>query len=97
MKVCRVHRCFMDPAKPSSKPVVSYHLLKLCLTLVFIYLHAGMQVTTLRSLQANRRELSFNKLCLTLVFFHLHAGMQVTTLRSLQANRVVSYRLLNCA
>ena len=35
MKVCRVHRCFMDPAKPSSKPVVSYHLLKSCLTLVF--------------------------------------------------------------
>ena len=27
---------------------------KLCLTLVYFHLHAGMQVTTLRSLQANR-------------------------------------------
>eukprot|EP00731_Ephydatia_muelleri_P015087 Em0008g807a len=86
-----------DPAKPSSKLVVCR--LRPC----EVFKQTGrMQVTTLRSLQANRvvcrlrpceafkqidHELSFNKLCLTLVFFHLHAGMQVTTLRSLQTNR----------
>ena len=37
---------------PSSKLVVSYRLLNLSITLVFFHLHAGKQVTTLRSLQA---------------------------------------------
>ncbi|KAL5491251.1 hypothetical protein EMCRGX_G016499 [Ephydatia muelleri] len=50
-KVCRVHRCFMDPAKPSSKPVV-------CRLLPCeVFKQTGfMQVMTLRSLQANRRK-----------------------------------------
>ena len=44
MKVCRVHRCCMDPAKPSRKSLVSYHLFKLCLSLVCFHLIADVQV-----------------------------------------------------
>ena len=55
----RVHRCSMDPAKSSSKSVVSYQLLALCLILVCFDLHAGMQVSNLRSLNQVNRELSF--------------------------------------
>ena len=51
--------------------------IKVCLTLVFFHLHAGMQVTPCEAFKQTGRELSFNELCLTLVFFHLHAGKQV--------------------
>ena len=44
---------FYDPAKSSSKSVVSYHLLALCLILVCYDLSAGMQVSNLRSLQSS--------------------------------------------
>ena len=74
----------MDPAKPSSKSLVSYHLFKLCLSLVCFHLIADVQVplTTSRNylLDGKSSFVYWNLLVISGLkcwqLFYLHADMQ---------------------
>ena len=87
MQVCRLRPC---EAFKQIDHELSFN--KLCLTLVFFHLHAGMQVTTLRSLQANR-VVSYRLLnCASL--WCSFTSMQVCRLRPCEAFKQIGRELL---